>query len=154
MKKMLAILTALMMFCAATAAFAEADDKAAADNAAALIDAIYVQEWTEETDAQIQAAREAWDALTDAQKELVEGEDADPDYFGCDTGDASLDNPLNADEIGDKELLVVSFGTSFNDSRAKDIGAIEKALQEANPDWAVRRIPRNPAHPSDAWRGI
>ena len=139
MKKMLAILTALMMFCAATAAFAEADDKAAADNAAALIDAIYVQEWTEETDAQIQAAREAWDALTDAQKELVEGEDADPDYFGRDTGDASLDNPLNADEIGDKELLVVSFGTSFNDSRAKDIGAIEKALQEANPDWAVRR---------------
>ena len=139
MKKMLAILTALMMFCAATAAFAEADDKAAADNAAALIDAIYVQEWTEDTDAQIQAAREAWDALTDAQKELVEGEDADPDYFGRDTGDASLDNPLNADEIGDKELLVVSFGTSFNDSRAKDIGAIEKALQEANPDWAVRR---------------
>ena len=139
MKKMLAILTALMMFCAATAAFAEADDKAAADNAAALIDAIYVQEWTEETDAQIQAAREAWDALTDVQKELVEGEDADPDYFGRDTGDASLDNPLNADEIGDKELLVVSFGTSFNDSRAKDIGAIEKALQEANPDWAVRR---------------
>ena len=139
MKKMLAILTALMMFCAATAAFAEADDKAAADNAAALIDAIYVQEWTEETDAQIQAAREAWDALTDAQKELVEGEDADPDYFGRDTGDASKDDPRNADEIGENELLVVSFGTSFNDSRADDIGGIEAALEEAYPDWAVRR---------------
>ena len=139
MKKMLAILTALMMLCTAAAAFAEDADKAAADNAAALIDAIYVQEWTEETDAQIQATREAWDALTDAQKELVEGEEADPDYFGRDTGDASLDNPLNTDEIGEKELLVVSFGTSFNDSRAKDIGAIEKALQEANPDWSVRR---------------
>ena len=139
MKKMLAILIALMMLCTAAAAFAEAEDKAAADNAAALIDAIYVQEWTEETDAQIQAAKEAWDALTDAQKELVEGEEADPDYFGRNTGDASLDNPLNADEIGEKELLVVSFGTSFNDSRAKDIGAIEKALQEANPDWSVRR---------------
>ena len=66
--------------------------------------------------------------LTDAQKALVEGENADPDYFGRDTGDASADDPLNADGIGEKEILVVSFGTSFNDSRAKDIGGIEKAL--------------------------
>ena len=140
MKKMLALLTALMMLCAATAALAEtADDKAAADEVAALIDAIYVQEWTEQTDAQIQAAKEAWDALTDVQKELVEGEEADPDYFGRNTGDASLDDPLNADGIGEKELLVVSFGTSFNDSRAKDISAIEKALQAAYPAWSVRR---------------
>ena len=56
-----------------------------------------------------------------------------------DTGDASKDDPLNQDEIGENELLVVSFGTSFNDSRAKDIGGIEKALQAANPDWSVRR---------------
>ena len=140
MKKMLTIVTALIMICAATAALADAaDDKAAADKVAALIDAIYVQEWTEDTDARIQAAKEAWDALTDAQKELVEGEEADPDYFGRDTGDASLADPLNADGIGEKELLVVSFGTSFNDSRAKDISAIEKALQAAYPDWSVRR---------------
>ena len=85
------------------------------------------------------AAKEAWDALTDAQKELVSGENADPDYFGRDTGDASKDDPLNQDDIGENELLVVSFGTSFNDSRATDIGGIEKALQEANPDWSVRR---------------
>ena len=111
----------------------------AADQAAALIDAIYVQERTEDTDAQCEAAKAAWDALTDAQKELVAGENADPDYFGRDTGDASKDDPLNADEIGENELLVVSFGTSFNDSRATDIGGIEKALQEANPDWSVRR---------------
>ena len=45
----------------------------------------------------------AWDALTDAQKELVEGENADPDYFGKDTGDASKDDPLNEDEIGENE---------------------------------------------------
>lgn len=104
-----------------------------------MIDAIYVQERTDETDAQCKAAKEAWDALTDAQKELVSGENADPDYFGRDTGDASKDDPLNQDDIGENELLVVSFGTSFNDSRATDIGGIEKALQEANPDWSVRR---------------
>lgn len=115
------------------------DDKAAADEVAALIDAIYVQERTEQTDEQCAAAKAAWDALTNAQKELVEGENADPDYFGRDTGDASLDDALNADEIGANELLVVSFGTSFNGSRTEDIGGIEKALQAANPDWAVRR---------------
>ena len=117
----------------------EKDDQAKADEVAALIDAIYVQERTDETDAQCKAAKEAWDALTDAQKELVSGENADPDYFGRDTGDASKDDPLNQDDIGENELLVVSFGTSFNDSRATDIGGIEKALQEANPDWSVRR---------------
>ena len=123
---------------AATEDSAEAD-QAAADRVAALIDAIYVQERTEDTDAQCAEAKEAWDQLTDAQKALVEGEEADPDYFGRDTGDASKDDPLNEDGIGEKELLVVSFGTSFNDSRAQDIGGIEKALQAAYPDWSVRR---------------
>ncbi len=117
----------------------EEDDQAKADEVAELIDAIYVQTRTDETDAQCAAAKEAWDALTDAQKELVEGENADPDYFGRDTGDASKDDPLNADEIGEKEILVVSFGTSFNDSRAMDIKGIEDALKEAFPDWSVRR---------------
>ena len=117
----------------------EVDDQAAADAVAALIDAIYVQERTDETDAQCEAAKAGWDALTDAQKELVEGENADPDYFGRDTGDASKDDPLNEDGIGENELLVVSFGTSFNDSRAADIGGVEKALQAAYPDWSVRR---------------
>ena len=117
----------------------EVDDQAAADEVAALIDAIYVQTRNENTDEQCVAAKAAWDKLTDAQKELVEGENADPDYFGRDTGDASKDDPLNEDGIGENELLVVSFGTSFNDSRAEDIGGVEKALQEANPDWSVRR---------------
>ena len=114
-------------------------DQVKADEVAALIDAIYVQERTDETDAQCEAAKKAWDALTDEQKELVEGEEADPDYFGRDTGDASLDDARNADEIGENEILVVSFGTSFNDSRAKDIKGIEDALAEAYPDWSVRR---------------
>ncbi|MBQ8305634.1 MAG: sirohydrochlorin cobaltochelatase [Blautia sp.] len=118
---------------------AAGDDQAAADEVAALIDAIYVQERTDETDAQIEAAKAGWDALTDEQKELVEGEDADPDYFGRDTGDASEDDPRNGDEIGENELLVVSFGTSFNESRATDIKGIEDALEAAFPDYAVRR---------------
>ena len=111
----------------------------AADEVAALIDAIYVQKRTDETDKQCADAKAAWDALTDAQKELVEGENADPDYFGRDTGDASKDDPRNQDEIGENEILVVSFGTSFNDSRIADIKGIEDALQEAFPDWSVRR---------------
>ena len=114
-------------------------DQEAADRAAALIDAIYVQERTDDTDAQCAEAKKAWDALTDEQKELVAGEFADPDYFGRDTGDASKDDPRNQDEIGENELLVVSFGTSFNDSRVADIKGIEDALQAANPDWSVRR---------------
>lgn len=117
----------------------EKSDQELADEVAALIDAIYVQTRTDETDAQCEAAKAAWDALTDAQKELVEGENADPDYFGRDTGDASKDDPLNGDDIGENEILVVSFGTSFNDSRAQDNGGIEKAIAAANPDWSVRR---------------
>ena len=129
-----------------TAAAAEAEttptvseDQLKADEAAELIDAIYVQERTDKTEEQCIAAKEAWDALTDKQKELVAGENADPDYFGRDTGDAALDDPRNQDEIGEKELLVVSFGTSFNDSRTEDIAGVEKALEEAYPDWSVRR---------------
>ena len=135
MKKVLSLLVVLAVALMGLAAFAEDADKAAAAAVDELIAVIQAQEWTEETDAQTAAAKEAWDALTDAQKELVE----EGDYFGRDTGDAAADDPLNADDIGENELLVVSFGTSFNDSRVADIGGIEKALQEAYPDWAVRR---------------
>ena len=115
------------------------DDQTAADAVAELIDAIYVQKRTDDTDAQCAAAKAGWDALTDAQKALVEGDNADPDYFGRDTGNAALDDPRNADGIGEKEILVVSFGTSFNDSRVQDIKSIEDAIQAAFPDWSVRR---------------
>ena len=119
--------------------YEEDADKVAADDVADLIDSIYIQNFTEDTYENCEKAKAAWDALTDAQKELVEGEFADPDYFGRDTGDASKDDPLNADDIGENELLVVSFGTSFNDSRVNDIGGIEKALAKAYPDYSVRR---------------
>ena len=65
--------------------------------------------------------------------------DLSQDTEEVDTGDASLDDPRNQDQIGEKELLVVSFGTSYNDSRRLTIGAIETALAEAFPDWSVRR---------------
>ncbi len=142
MKKLMVTLLAGVMavsMLTSTAFAASAEDQAAADNVAALIDAIYVQSRTDETDEQCAAAKEAWDALTDEQKELVEGENADPDYFGRDTGDASLDDARNQDEIGENEILVVSFGTSFNDSRVEDIKGIEDAIQAAYPDWSVRR---------------
>ena len=154
----LALSTALLAGCGSTAASSDSvaestavsestaeeaeegdADEVAAKNCADLIDAIYVQERTDDTDAQCEAAKAAWDALTDTQKEMVEGENADPEYFGRDTGDASKDDPRNEDEIGENELLVVSFGTSFNGSRAGDIKGIEDALQAANPDWSVRR---------------
>ena len=134
-----ALLAIVLAFGVGTPAFAASADEAAAQEVADMIDAIYVQTRTEETDAQCAAAKAGWDALTDAQKELVEGENADPDYFGRDTGDASKDDPRNADGIGEKEILVVSFGTSFNGSRVEDIKSIEDAIAESFPDWSVRR---------------
>ena len=147
-----ALLTALLAGCgqtapagsasapASSAASGQTDpDQAAADQAAALIDAIYVQQRTDDTDARCAAAKAAWDALTDTQKALVQGKNASPDYFGLDTGDASQDDPRNADDIGEKEILVVSFGTSYNNSRAQDIQGIEEALEQAYPGWSVRR---------------
>ena len=139
MYRFLSLAVAVLLLCPIVSAFAETDDQAAADAVAAMIDAIYVQKWTDRTDADIEAARTGWENLTEAQRELVSGEYADPDYFGLDTGDAALDDPLNGDEIGERELLVVSFGTSYNASRVEDIGAIEKALQKALPEMSVRR---------------
>ena len=119
----------------ASSAAEATDDQAAAEAVDELIAAIQVQKRTDTTDADCAAAKEAWDALTDEQKELVE----EADYFARDTGDASKDDPLNADDIGKNEILVVSFGTSFNDSRVATIGGVEKAIQAAYPDWSVRR---------------
>ena len=62
------------------------------------------------------------------------------DEENYDTGDASLDNTRNQDEIGENELLVVSFGTSYNDSRRLTIGAIEDAMEkEFSNNFSVRR---------------
>ena len=82
------------------------------------------------------AADDTKDNNTTAQTDAQDQTDPDENY---ETGDASLDDPLNQDEIGDTELLVVSFGTSYNDSRRETIGAIENAIETAFPDYSVRR---------------
>ena len=61
------------------------------------------------------------------------------DEENYETGDASLDNPRNEDGIGENELMVISFGTSFNDNRRLTVGAIEAAMETAFPEWSVRR---------------
>ena len=118
-------------------------DKAAADKVAKLIDKIYVQdnEKAKVTDSDLKKAKLEWDKLTSAQKKLVSGVYADPEYFGRNTGNASEDNPLNWNYIGENEILVVSFGTSFNESRTEDIGGAERAIEKAyqNKGWSVRR---------------
>ena len=89
-----------------------------------------------------EAAEETTEAETTTTEESSE-EEAEPeeeeDEENYDTGDASLDNIRNQDEIGEKELLVLSFGTSYNDSRRLTIGAIEDSLEKAFPDYSVRR---------------
>lgn len=124
---------------ATTLAPATDEEKAQAAEVGKKIDAIYVQNWSEDTEKLCKEAKEAWDALSDSAKAEVKGEHASPEYFGLDTGDVTKDNPLNQDEIGEKEILVVSFGTSYNDSRAKDIGGIESYLAKQFPDYSVRR---------------
>ena len=124
---------------ATTLAPATDEEKAKAAEVGKKIDAIYVQNWSEDTEKLCKEAKEAWDALSDSAKAEVKGEHASPEYFGLDTGDVTKDNPLNQDEIGEKEILVVSFGTSYNDSRAKDIGGIESYLAKQFPDYSVRR---------------
>lgn len=64
---------------------------------------------------------------------------AQEDEENYDTGDASKDNTRNQDGIGEDELLVVSFGTSYNDNRRLTVGAIEDAMEKAFPDYSVRR---------------
>ena len=64
---------------------------------------------------------------------------SEEDEENYNTGDASLDNVRNQDDIGENELLVLSFSTSFNDSRRLTIGAIENDLEAAFPDYSVRR---------------
>ena len=116
----------------ASSASADAAAAAAVDE---LIAKIQVQERTDTTDADCKAAKDAWDALTDAQKELVQ----EADYFALDTGNASKDDPLATAPDKENEILVVSFGTSFNDNRVATIGAVEKAIAAAFPEWSVRR---------------
>lgn len=83
-------------------------------------------------------AKEADGTAAETSNTETTGEDEE-DEENYDTGDASLDNPRNQDGIGEQELLVASFGTSYNDNRRVTIGAIEEAIENAIPDYSVRR---------------
>lgn len=100
-----------------------------------LISKIYVQSRTAYTDKLCAQAKASWDALSEDDQAKVD----EYDYFGRDTGNPLYDNARNQDNIGTKELLTVSFGTSFNSSRNLTINAIEKALVKGNPGYSVRR---------------
>lgn len=123
MKKVLAVLLCLAMMSSFTAC--GGNDAPASDANTET----KVEEQAEEK------AEEKTEEKSEEKEETAEEEDEE-DYT---TGDASLDNPRNQDEIGEQELMVVSFGTSFNDSRRLTIGGVENALEKAFPDWSVRR---------------
>ncbi len=89
-------------------------------------------------DSQNSESSSSESSSSSSSEESSENQDADDDE-NYDTGDASLDNPRNQDGIGEKELLVLSFGTSFNDSRRLTVGAIEDDIEKAFPDYSVRR---------------
>ena len=138
----------VMLFCAAlTTGIILSSSLVTAEEAAA--ETVEEAEASEDEADEEEADSEADDAETsdgeDGTEETSEDEEAeeeeseDEDEENYETGDASLDDPRNGDEIGENELLVVSFGTSFNDSRRKTIGAVEEAIEKAFPDYGVRR---------------
>ena len=86
------------------------------------------------------AAKDTGSATTSAKANTGSGSgEAAEEEENYNTGDASKDNPRNQDNIGENELLVLSFGTSFNDSRRLTIGAIEDQMEKSFPDYSVRR---------------
>ena len=133
MKNLKLILAAMTALCVMTACGGNTDSTAdtSAETASETVQA-------EDTQAEEAQASEETSAEEAAAEETVEEEDAE-DEENYNTGDASLDNVRNQDEIGENELLAVSFGTSFNDSRRLTIGAIENDLETAFPDYSVRR---------------
>lgn len=125
----LAAATALTSCSANTTSSESTASESVNSSAASTAESVPAEDSTAST-AQAAATAEAGAAAATADAE------DDEDY---NTGDASLDNPRNQDGIGDNELLVLSFGTSFNDSRRLTIGAVESALEKAFPEYAVRR---------------
>ena len=137
MKKELAVIMSFVVAAAMTACGNTSDTSDASDTTTSAAEETVSEtaEAAEET-----SAEETTEAETEAADETeAETEEEADDEENYDTGDASLDNIRNQDDIGDNELLVLSFGTSFNDSRRLTIGAIENDLEAAFPDYSVRR---------------
>ncbi|MBP3475843.1 MAG: sirohydrochlorin cobaltochelatase [Lachnospiraceae bacterium] len=128
-RKIAALLTAAALTASLLAGCGNAETEQAAAEVTETEATAETETAAEETETAVEEESE-----TDAE-ETAEEEDEE----NYETGDASLDDPRNADEIGENELMVISFGTSYNDSRRLTIGAIEGAMEEAFPDWSVRR---------------
>ena len=127
MKKELAVIMSFVVAAAMTACGNTSDTSDASDTTTSAAEETVSEtaEAAEET-----SAEETTEAETEAADETeAETEEEADDEENYDTGDASLDNIRNQDDIGDNELLVLSFGTSFNDSRRLTIGAVEGALE-------------------------
>ena len=127
MKKALALIACISMLAAMTGCGAGSSAGSTTTASTAATTAATVSSEKETTTVK--------ETTSETAKQTEEPEDEE----NYDTGDASLDNIRNQDEIGEKELLVLSFGTSYNDSRRLTIGAIEGALEKAFPDYSVRR---------------
>lgn len=89
-----------------------------------------------ETTKAVETTAETTEETTMAETTAAPEADDEENY---ETGDAALDNTRNQDGIGENELMVVSFGTSYNDSRRLTVGAIEAAIEKAFPEYSVRR---------------
>lgn len=142
MKNFKLILAAMTALCVMTACGGNTDSTAdtSAETASETVQAEDTQaeeaQASEETSAE-EAAEETEEDSSSEENSSSEEDAEDEENYN--TGDASLDNVRNQDEIGENELLAVSFGTSFNDSRRLTIGAIENDLETAFPDYSVRR---------------
>ena len=137
MKNFKLILAAMTALCVMTACGGNTDSTA--DTSAETASETVQAEDTQAEEAQASEETSAEETAAEETEENSSSEEDAEDEENYNTGDASLDNIRNQDEIGENELLAVSFGTSFNDSRRLTIGAIENDLETAFPDYSVRR---------------
>ena len=137
MKNLKLILAAMTALCVMTACGGNTDSTA--DTSAETASETVQAEDTQAEEAQASEETSAEETAAEETSEDSSSEEDAEDEENYNTGDASLDNIRNQDEIGENELLAVSFGTSFNDSRRLTIGAIENDLETAFPDYSVRR---------------
>lgn len=134
-KHILAAVTALLILSAMTACGGTNGGEITSETTSETVSETIQSEETEQTAEQSEET-----VQSEETEEISEQEEAtEEDEENYDTGDASLDNVRNQDDIGENELLVVSFGTSYNDSRRLTVGAIENDLEAAFPDYSVRR---------------
>ena len=138
MKRNLAVMMSFAILAAMTGcgeSSSTADTQSAAESSVAEVTTTEAESAAEETTTAAESSEESAEETSADAGEPAEADDEE----NYETGDASLDNIRNQDEIGENELLVLSFGTSYNDSRRLTIGAIEDALEKAFPDYGVRR---------------